>query len=55
MTKQKYLLKIFQWIIIYRENIAGGDAPYFPLPVSNYLQLKFNTTMQDFKGILNLN
>ena len=55
MTKQKYLRKIFEWIIIYCYNIAGGDAPYFPLPELDHIQLKFNTRVQDLKGILDLN
>ena len=30
MTKQKYLRKIFEWIIIYCWNVAKDNAPYFP-------------------------
>ena len=31
MTKQKFLKKIFKWIIIiYGQNIVGGNATYFP-------------------------
>ena len=29
MTKQKSQRKIFEWIIIYSKNIAGGNVPYF--------------------------
>ena len=39
MTKQKSLKKIFEWIIIYCYNIARGNAPYFPLPGPNHLQI----------------
>ena len=36
-------------------NIARGNAPYFPLPGPNHLQIKFNTKMQDVKRVLDLN
>ena len=36
-------------------NVARNNAPYFPLPGPNHLQLKFNTRMQDVKRILDLN
>ena len=29
---------IFEWIIIYYENIAGGNVTYFLLPGPNHLQ-----------------
>ena len=40
MTKQKSLRKIFEWIVIYCYNVARDNAPYFPLPGPNHLQLK---------------
>ena len=46
MTKQKSLRKIFEWIIIYCCNVARDNAPYFPLPGPNHLQLNFDTKMQ---------
>ena len=55
MTKQKSLRKIFEWIIIYCENIAGGNMPYFPLHGPNHLQLKFYAIVQDFKRVLDFN
>ena len=54
MTKQKSLRKIFEWIIIYCENVARDNAPYFPLPGPNNLQPKSNFKMQDIKRILDL-
>ena len=30
MTKQQSLMKIFDWIVIYYKNIAGGNILYFP-------------------------
>ena len=38
MTKQKSLRKIFEWVIIYCDNIVRGNALYFPLPGPNHLQ-----------------
>ena len=55
MAKQKSLRKILDWIIIYCQNIAGGNALYFPLHGPNHLQLKFLTKMQNFKRVLDLN
>ena len=46
---------MFEWIIIYCENVARDNAPYFPLPGPNHLQLKFNSKMQDVKRVLDLN
>ena len=34
-TKQKSQRKIFEWIIIYCNNIAGGIVPYFPVSGPN--------------------
>ena len=53
--KQKSLRKIFEWIIIFCQNVARYDAPYFPLSRPNHLQLKFNSKMQDVKRVLDLN
>ena len=39
MTKQKFLRKIFKWIIIYCKNVARDNAPYFPVPGPDHLQL----------------
>ena len=47
--------KIFEWIVIYCENVARDSAPYFPLPGPNHVQLKFNFKMQDVKRVLDLN
>ena len=52
MTKQRSLRKTFEWIIIYCKNVARDSAPYFPLPVPNHLQLKFNSKMQHVKRVL---
>ena len=41
--------------MIYCENVARDNAPYFPLPGANHLQLKFNSKMQDVKRVLDLN
>ena len=38
MTKQQPLRKIVEWIIIYCQNIAGGNLPYFPLPGPKHLK-----------------
>ena len=46
---------MFEWIIIYCENVARDNAPYFPLPGPNHLQLKLNSKMQDVKRVLDLN
>ena len=55
MTKQKSLRKIFEWIIIYCENVARDNAVYFPLLGPNHRQLKVNSKMQDVKRVLDLN
>ena len=52
MTKQKSWRKIFESITIYCKNIAGCNVPYLPLHGPNHLQLKFYTTMQNFKRVL---
>ena len=38
MIKQKSPRKIFEWIIIYCQNIAGGNISYFSPPGLNHLQ-----------------
>ena len=38
MKKQKLLRKIFEWINIYRKNIARGNVPRYPLCRPNHLQ-----------------
>ena len=43
------------YYLAYSQNVARNNAPYFPLPGPNHLQLKFNTRMQDVKRILDLN
>ena len=55
ITGKLHERKFFKWIIIYCYNIAEGNVPYFPLYEPNHLQLKFYTTMQDFKRILKFN
>ena len=55
MTKQKSLKKIFEWIIIYCQNVVRDNAPYFPLPGPNHLQLKFNSKMLHVKRVFDLN
>ena len=37
------------------KKVARVNAPYFPLPGANHVQLNFNTKMQDVKHVLNLN
>ena len=51
----KTKISIFEWIIIYFENVAKDSAPYFPQLGPNHLQLNFNSKMQDFKRVLVLN
>ena len=38
MTKQEFLRKIFERIIFYWKNIAGGSAPYFVQTGPSHLQ-----------------
>ena len=38
MTEQKFLRKMFEWVIIYCYNVARGSASYFPLPGPNHSQ-----------------
>ena len=37
--------------MIYGKNIARGNASYIPLPGPYFIQLKFNTKMQDFERV----
>ena len=39
---------------MYCYNVARDNAPYFPLPGPNHVQLNFNTKMQDVKRVLDL-
>ena len=55
MTAQKSPTKIFKWITIYCENIAGGNELYFPLHGPIHLPLKFYTIVQDFERVLDYN
>ena len=55
MTKQKSLRKIFEWIIMYYQNVDRDKEPHFLLPGPKHLQLKFNSKIQNVKRVLNLN
>ena len=38
-----------------KTKISRDNAPYFPLPGPNHVQLNFNTKIQDVKRVLDLN